>query len=113
MEAHRPDSIARGLDPRARIYRDPFNEIFVLVLSASAASVVIPVVSLIVMAFAGKMDLWPYVAMSTVVELLLIFGVARPQMKPWERVAWGLLWGFAAAFFAFCFWYLVIDPLVA
>jgi hypothetical protein len=33
-------------------------------------------------------------------------------MKPHERVGWALLWGFSAAFFAYCFWELVVDRLL-
>jgi hypothetical protein len=45
-----------------------------------------------------------------VFELAVIFGVARPQMKPQERVGWALLWGVATAVFAVLFYYLVAKP---
>jgi hypothetical protein len=112
MPERRDHSITGGLDPRVRIYRDPFNEMFVFVLSAAGAAFVVPVLFLIVLAFAGDIDRWPFVGISTAAELFLIFGVARPQMKPAERVGWALLWGFAAAFFAYCFWELVVERLV-
>jgi len=45
-----------------------------------------------------------------VFELAVIFGVARPQMTPQERVGWVLLWGFATAALSVCFYYLVAEP---
>jgi len=112
MAQQREHSITMGLDPRARIYRDPFNEMFVFILSAAGAAFFVPVIFLIVLAATEKIDLWPFVGISTGAELFLIFGVARPQMKPLERVGWALLWGFAAAFFAYCVWELVVDTLL-
>jgi hypothetical protein len=112
MAEQRAHSISGGLDPRVRIYRDPFNEMFVFILSAAGACLVVPVVFLIVLAFTGQIDRWAFVGISAGTELLLIFGVARPQMKPHERVGWALLWGFAAAFFGYCFWELVVDRLI-
>ena len=50
--------------------------------------------------------------LSVVLELVLIFGLARPQMKPVERVQWSLLWGFAAAALGAAFWELVVVPVV-
>jgi hypothetical protein len=112
MEGKREHSISGGLDPRVRIYRDPFNERFVFILSAAGAAFVVPVLFLVVLAFAGEIDRWPFVGISIAAELFLIFGVARPQMKPIERVGWAALWGFAAAVFAYCFWVLVVDRLL-
>jgi hypothetical protein len=45
-----------------------------------------------------------------VFELAVIFGIARPQMKPLERVGWVLLWGALTAALAACFYYLVAEP---
>ena len=101
--------LAAGFDPRRPIQRDRFNEYFVFVLSSVGASVVAPLVFLIVQALTDKWDKWTFVGACVLLELFLIFGIGRPAMKPWERIGWALLWGFAAAFFAFCFWYLVVD----
>ena len=59
-----------------------------------------------------QLDFLPFVGISVVAELVLIFGLGRPQMKPLERVGWGLLWGFAAAVFAAAFWDLVYAPVL-
>ncbi|MEA2273181.1 MAG: hypothetical protein QOI98_1889 [Solirubrobacteraceae bacterium] len=112
MPQQRDHSITGGLDPRVRIYRDPFNEMFVFILSATGAALVVPVLFLIVLALTDKIALWPFVGISVAAELFLIFGVARPQMKPIERVGWAALWAFSAAFFAYCFWELVVDTLL-
>jgi VIT1/CCC1 family predicted Fe2+/Mn2+ transporter len=101
--------LGAAFDPRQRIQRDPFNEIFVLVLSAVSAAVVIPVVLLVVGAFTTRLDLVVFVAISAVAELILIFGIGRPQMKPLERVGWGLLWAFTAAVLGAAFWALVYE----
>jgi hypothetical protein len=105
-----PERLGAALDPRARIYRDPFNELVVFVLSAAGAGVLVPVVLLVVGAFVGEIDFWIFVGASVVLELALIFGLARPQMKPLERVGWALLWGFAAAALGAAFWELVFQP---
>jgi hypothetical protein len=112
MAEQREHSLSGALDPRVRIYRDPFNEMFVFILSAAGACLLVPVLFLIVLAFTGEIDRWAFVGISAAAELLLIFGIARPQMKPHERVGWALLWGFSAAFFAYCFWELVVDRLL-
>lgn len=104
------DRLSAALDPRERIYRDPFNELVVFVISATAAAVVVPCVLLIVGAFTGEFELGIFVAASVVLELVLIFGIARPQMKPRERVGWALLWGFTAAVLGAAFWELVFSP---
>lgn len=102
--------LSAALDPRERIYRDPFNELVVFVISAAGAAVIVPCVLLIVGAFAGELELGIFLAASVVLELVLIFGVARPQMKPRERVGWALLWGFSAAVLGAAFWELVFSP---
>lgn len=105
-------SLGAAFDPRQRIYRDPFNELVVFVVSAVGASVVIPVVLLIVGAFAGSIAFLPFIGISIVLELVLIFGLARPQMKPRERVGWALLWGFSAAALGAAFWELVFSTVI-
>jgi hypothetical protein len=113
MESSRqPSTLGAGFDPRKKIYRDSFNELFVFVLSAVSASVIIPVILLIVGAFVGSIALVPFMAISIVLELVLIFGFARPQMKPRERVGWALLWGFSSAALAACFWELVFSNVI-
>ena len=64
-------------------------------------------------AFTGEFCFLLFVALSVVLELLLIFGLARPQMKPRERVGWALLWGFTAAVLGAAFWELVFAPVLS
>lgn len=105
--------LSTALDPRQRIYRDPFNELVVLVVSAVGAAVVIPLLLLLVGVFTGEFAFLLFVVIAVVLELVLIFGLARPQMKPRERVGWALLWGFMAAMLAAAFWELVFSRVVA
>lgn len=104
--------LTAGFDPRRRIERDPFNELFVFFLSATGASIIAPVLLAVVAIFTGDPGLIAFVVFNVVIELVLIFGIGRPNMKPKERVGWALLWGAAAAFFGFCFHLLVLDPLL-
>ena len=106
------ERLGAALDPRARIYRDPFNELVVFIISAAGAGVVVPTLLLIVGTFTGKFGIGIFILASAVLELALIFGVARPQMKPAERVGWGLLWGFAAAALGAAFWELVFQQAI-
>jgi hypothetical protein len=99
-----------ALDPRVPIYRDAYNEYFVFLLSAGGAIAGTQVPLYILMAITGLWDAWIFVAACVVFELAVIFGVARPQMEPQERVGWALLWGFATAVFAVLFYYLVAKP---
>ena len=104
------NKLIEALDPRVPIYRDTYNEYFVLVLSAGGAAAGTQVPLYIAMALS---DLWSpgvFVAACVVFELAVIFGVARPQMKPLERVGWALLWGTITAVLALCFYYLVAEP---
>jgi hypothetical protein len=104
------NKLLEALDPRVPIYRDTYNEYFVLILSAGGAAAGTQVPLYIVMALT---DLWSpgiFVAACVVFELGVIFGIARPQMKPLERVGWALLWGFATAALALSFYYLVAEP---
>ena len=104
-------SLSAALDPRRRIQRDPFNELVVFVISATGAAVIAPVILLLVKAFSDELDLWPFTAICVGIELILIFGLARPAMKPAERVGWALLWGFSAAALGAAFWSLVYTQL--
>ena len=112
MEASQQSSLGAAFDPRQRIYRDPFNELVVFVVSAVGASIVAPVVMLIVGTFAGSIDFIVFVGACAVIELILIFGVARPAMKPHEAAGWALLWGFAAAVLGAAFWELVFSRVI-
>jgi hypothetical protein len=107
-----PGKLGAALDPRERIYRDPFNELVVFVISALGAGVLVPCILLVVGALAGDIGFWPFVGASALLELVLIFGVARPQMKANERVGWALLWGSGAAVMGAAFWELVFQQAV-
>ena len=104
------NKLVEALDPRVPIYRDSYNEIFMLVLSAGGAAAGTQVPLYIVMALT---DLWSagvFVLACVAFELVVIFGLARPQMKALERVGWSLLWGAATAGMALAFYYLVAEP---
>ena len=73
---------AMALDPRVPIYRDSYNEYFVLVLSAGGAAAGTQVPLYIVMAITGIWNVGVFVAACVVFELAVIFGLARPQMQP-------------------------------
>jgi uncharacterized protein len=102
--------LAVALDPRVPIYRDAYNEIFVLVLSAGGAAAGTQVPLYIVMAITGIWNVAIFVAACVVFELVVIFGLARPQMQPQERLGWMLLWGGTTAVLALAFYYLVAQP---
>jgi uncharacterized protein len=99
-----------ALDPRQPIYRDTYNEYFVLILSAGGAAAGTQVPLYIVMAITGIWSVGVFVAACVVFELAVIFGLARPQMKPQERLGWVLLWGVTTALMALAFYYLVAEP---
>ena len=98
-----------GFDPRQRIYRDRFNEYFVFALSATGAAVIAPVLLYVVMAFTGLWTVLAFVVAAVLVELILIFGIARPQMQRHEAAGWAVLWAFTTAVLALCFFYLVAS----
>jgi uncharacterized membrane protein (UPF0127 family) len=108
-DEHR-NRFVEALDPRRPIYRDTYNEYFVMALSAGGAAAGTQVPLYIVMAITGLWSLPVFVAACMVFELAVIFGVARPQMTPIERVGWAALWGVATAVLAFCFYELVAKP---
>jgi hypothetical protein len=99
-----------ALDPRQPIYRDTYNEYFVLVLSAGGAAAGTQVPLYILMAITGIWPVGVFIAACVVFELAVIFGLARPQMKPRERVGWVVLWGGTTAILALVFYYLVAEP---
>ena len=105
-------SLGAAFDPRRRIYRDPFNELVVFVVSAVGAAIVAPVALLVVGAFTGEFSFFAFVGACVLIELLLIFGIARPAMKPHEAVGWALLWGFSAAVMGAAFWELVFSTVL-
>jgi hypothetical protein len=102
--------LAVALDPRVPIYRDTYNEYFVLVLSAGGAAAGTQVPLYIVMAITGIWSVGVFVAACVVFELAVIFGLARPQMTPQERAGWVVLWGATTALMALAFYYLVAEP---
>ena len=105
--------LGAAFDPRARIFRDPFNELVVFVISAAGAGVLVPTVLTIFSAITGvKLDFLPFVALGVALELGLIFGHLRPAMKLKERLAWALLWAFAAAALGAAFWELTYIQLL-
>jgi uncharacterized membrane protein (UPF0127 family) len=105
-----PSRLVAALDPRQPIYRDTYNEYFVLVLSAGGAAAGTQVPLYILMAITGLWGVVPFVAACVVFELAVIFGLARPQMLPRERLGWVLLWGATTAVMAVAFYYLVAEP---
>ena len=102
--------LAVALDPRVPIYRDTYNEYFVLVLSAGGAAAGTQVPLYIVMAITGIWSVGIFVAACVAFELIVIFGLARPQMQPQERAGWVVLWGATTALMALAFYYLVAQP---
>ena len=110
LVAEERNRFIEALDPRVPIYRDSYNEYFMLVLSAGGAAAGTQVPLYIVMAITGLWGVVPFVAACVVFELAVIFGLARPQMKPQERVAWAVAWAGATAILAVAFYYLVAEP---
>ena len=108
--AEHSSKLAAALDPRVPIYRDAYNEYFVFLLSAGGAIAGTQVPLYIVMALTSLWNVWVFVGACVVFELAVIFGLARPQMTPQERMGWVVLWGFATAVFAVLFYYLVAKP---
>jgi uncharacterized membrane protein (UPF0127 family) len=109
--AERPrNRFAEALDPRVPIYRDTYNEYFVFLLSAGGAIAGTQVPLYIVMAITGLWDLIPFVAACVIFELVVIFGLARPQMQPQERLMWAAAWAAATGLLAIAFYYLVAEP---
>jgi uncharacterized protein len=110
MAAAQRNRFAAALDPRVPIYRDTYNEYFVLILSAGGAAAGTQVPLYIVMAITGIWNVGVFIAACVVFEFAVIFGLARPQMQPQERLGWVALWGTATALMALAFYYLVADP---
>ena len=110
LVAQERNRFVQALDPRTPIYRDSYNEYFMLVLSAGGAAAGTQVPLYIVMAITGLWGLLPFVAACVVFELVVIFGLARPQMERHERVGWVVLWSGVTAVMAVLFYELVARP---
>jgi uncharacterized membrane protein (UPF0127 family) len=108
--AEQRNRFVEALDPRVPIYRDTYNEYFVLVLSAGGAAAGTQVPLYIVMAITDLWDVVPFVLACVAFELVVIFGLARPQMTPQERIGWVVLWSAVTAVLAVAFYYLVAEP---
>ena len=106
----RPTRFLEAFNPRIPLYRDAYNEYLVFVVSAigSVAGTQVPLY--LVMALTDLWDAWIFVAACVVFELFVIFFIARPQMKPNERVMWAALWAGTTAVMATFFYYLVAEP---
>jgi hypothetical protein len=105
-----PNRWLEAFNPRVPLYRDTYNEYLVFVVSAigSVAGTQVPLY--LVMALTDLWSVWVFVAACVVFELFVIFFIARPQMKPNERVMWAALWAGATAMLALAFYYLVAEP---
>ena len=105
-----PNRWLEAFNPRVPLYRDTYNEYLVFVVSAigSVAGTQVPLY--LVMALTDLWSVWVFVAACAVFELFVIFFIARPQMKPNERVMWAALWAGATAVLALAFYYLVAEP---
>ena len=92
-----PNRWLEAFNPRVPLYRDTYNEYLVFVVSAigSVAGTQVPLY--LVMALTDLWTVWVFVAACVVFELFVIFFIARPQMKPNERVGWAALWAGATA----------------
>jgi hypothetical protein len=104
------NKLLEALDPRVPIYRDSYNEYFVMVLSAGGAVAGTQVPLYIVMALTDLWDPAVFVGACVGFELAVIFGLARPQMTPLERVGWVCLWSAVTAVLALAFYHLVASP---
>ena len=105
-----PNRWLEAFNPRVPLYRDTYNEYLVFVVSAigSVAGTQVPLY--LVMALTDLWNVWVFVAACVVFELFVIFFIARPQMKPNERVGWAALWAGFTAVMALAFYYLVAEP---
>lgn len=110
MAEEQRNRLAEALDPRVPIYRDTYNEYFVFLLSAGGAIAGTQVPLYILMAITGLWGLIPFVVACVVFELVVIFGLARPQMQREERIGWAAAWTVATALLAVAFYYLVATP---
>ena len=86
----RPTRFLEAFNPRVPLYRDAYNEYLMFIVSAigSVAGTQVPLY--LVMALTDLWSVWVFVPACVVFELFVIFFIARPQMKPHERVGWAL-----------------------
>src|SRR3954466_2572031 len=105
-----PHKLFQVLNPRVPIYRDASKQCLMLILPAGGAAAVTQVPLYIVMALTDRWSPGVFVAACVVFELIVIFGLARPQMRPMERVGWALLWSAVTALMALAFYHLVANP---
>ena len=110
MAQDRPTRFLEAFNPRVPLYRDSYNEYLVFVVSAIGAVAGTQVPLYLVMALTDLWDWWVFVAACVIFELGVIFFIARPQMKPHERVMWAGLWAATTALMALAFYYLVAEP---
>ncbi len=105
-----PNRWLEAFNPRVPLYRDSYNEYLLFIVSAigSVAGTQVPLY--LVMALTDLWSVWVFVPACVVFELFVIFFIARPQMKPNERIGWALLWGAVTALLALCFYYLIAEP---
>jgi len=105
-----PNRWLEAFNPRVPLYRDSYNEYLLFIVSAigSVAGTQVPLY--LVMALTDLWSVWVFVPACVVFELVVIFFIARPQMKPNERVMWAALWAGATALMALAFYYLVAEP---
>jgi hypothetical protein len=105
-----PNRWLEAFNPRVPLYRDAYNEYLMFVVSAigSVAGTQVPLYLL--MALTDLWSVWVFVPACVAFELFVIFFIARPQMKPNERVMWAALWAGTTAVMALAFYYLVAEP---
>jgi hypothetical protein len=106
----RPNRWLEAFNPAVPLYRDAYNEYLVFVVSAigSVAGTQVPLY--LVMALTDLWDVWVFVPACVTFEVFVILFIARPQMKPRERVGWNLMWAGITAVMAIAFYYLVAEP---
>lgn len=111
VESEEQRNVPAAFDPRIRLYRDPFNEALVFVMSAAGAVAGVPVILLIVGALFGRLGPGVFIVASVLLEWFFIFVVGRPQMSQRQSLGWAGLWGTIAAVFGLLFYYLVVKSL--
>jgi hypothetical protein len=106
----RPARFLEAFDPRVPLYRDAYNEYLMFIVSAigSVAGTQVPLY--LAMALTDLWSVWVFVPACVVFELFVVFFIARPQMKPVERLGWAALWAGFTALMAAAFYYLVAEP---
>ena len=106
----RPNRFLEAFDPRVPLYRDAYNEYLMFVVSAigSVAGTQVPLY--LAMAITDLWSPWVFVPACVVFELFVILFIARPQMRPVERLGWNLMWAGVTAVMATAFYYLVAEP---